>query len=256
MKIVNFHLGAAVLNLPLDDVRPTSGVNPQQLINLVATRYKFTIRPQPNQISLKVPAGIPPALAAALVAAGAGTPGMSAQLQGQFVLQSGTASIEEKTIPIARIEITRDLSAIIMHTTTTDEADSIIEDLIPVLQTELGFRRIKESSWRTYSSEIVVEFDKDIGSAIAVIGQIQNIINPPIKSATRIEQNVKFERLGFAFDPAMLPVSAGQVPGFIIERRVGSTFSDNRFFCSAPLKTPDHISALEKIGAIFEAERQ
>ena len=40
-------------------------------------------------------------------------------------------------------------------------------------------------------------------------------------------------------------------PGFMIERKHGLPFEDNRYWCKAPFTTTDHINALEELEKIL-----
>jgi hypothetical protein len=46
MRILGSQAGGAVLVLSLDDVRPIQGVTPQQIVDMLAIRYKFAARPR------------------------------------------------------------------------------------------------------------------------------------------------------------------------------------------------------------------
>jgi hypothetical protein len=45
-----------------------------------------------------------------------------------------------------------------------------------------------------------------------------------------------------------------QQADFLIERRVGSPYEANRYFCSAPMHTNDHTRVLEEIEAVARDE--
>lgn len=53
-------------------------------------------------------------------------------------------------------------------------------------------------------------------------------------------------RIDFEYDK-VAEKSALVVPKFIIERRQGISFERERYFCSAPMRTRDHVDILEKI---------
>jgi hypothetical protein len=254
MKILGSQMSGAALVLPMDDVRPIQGITPQQIIDVLAPRYKFTTRPRPG-------APAPTILGGALGATGAtgavgiapGSPGMQMLFQMPLTLHNGTATFEEKNILISRIDVLRDVSRIIVQTITTDEGDLVLDDISTVLEGACGFRNLKEFAKRQYVSNLLVQFDRNIEEASAVLGEIQKILTPALQEATGVtNQEPKLERMGFAFDPTLIPASKDQVLGFILERRIQHAFSENRYFSGAPLRTSDHIRVIEQIGAVLE----
>jgi hypothetical protein len=255
MKIIGSQTAASVLTLSLDDVRPAQGIAPQQVIEVIAPRYQFATRPRPGTpAQFLAPFGLPGALgAAAAMGALASAPGgMPMFMQPPLVLQNGIATIDETKIPIPRIEIAQDVSRIGLQTITTDEGDLILNDLISVMEGACGFRNIKEFSKRHYGSSVIIQFEKGIEDYIGIIGEIQQIISPALKLASELDQEAKIERIGFGFDPSLVPASKAPIQGFLLERRNDRPFNENRYFSSAPLRTSDHIRVLQQIGMLLE----
>jgi hypothetical protein len=58
---------------------------------------------------------------------------------------------------------------------------------------------------------------------------------------------VEVSTVGFNYDRTSILEEMKQLSEFIIERQVDKTFSSNRFYCSAPLSTRDHIALLEQL---------
>jgi hypothetical protein len=175
--------------------------------------------------------------------------------QMPLTLQNGMAIIGEKKIIITRLDVFTDVSRIVVQTVTTDEGDIVLDDISSVLEGACGFRNLKEFTTRQYVSNCIVQFEKSIEEYISALSEIQKIISPALKAATGIDQEPQVERIGFAFDPTLLPASKAQTLGFILERRIESPFSENRYFSGAPLRTNDHIRVLEQIGRALEGKR-
>lgn len=238
MRIIGSHLANTVLNLPLDDVRPRQGVALQQIADAIGRRYNFAVSPRPN---------VPQLLNLPMAGVHVGS------FQVPFAFQNGTATIGDTTIPISRLDVAGDLSVIVVHTVTTEEGDIILDDIVQMLESDFGFRDVRTLARRNYGSNVILQFEEGIEDYIKVIADIQRIIGPLMMRSIGIESEPKIERLVFAFDPALVPAAkAPFVSAFTIERRVGHPFSENRYFSSAPLRTADHIRALEEIGRLLQ----
>ena len=129
----------------------------------------------------------------------------------------------------------------------TELADYALTVLIEYLNNEFGYTL--NPSHRYYSSTIVVDFEKEIGDLIPSFKAIQKIIGD------EGDEN-SFELLRIALSrgasrkpapPAASPLDGVERTDFVIERRANLPFSANRFFCTAPMRTDEHIKALEKI---------
>ena len=252
MKIIGADAAASVLILPLDDVRPAHGVTAQQVIDSLVAKYKFASKP-------RAVGGVPIGFGGgpSISAPSSGVPAIQMLFQMALSLQNGIAEInDEQTIIIARIDVLRDLSRIIVQTITTEEGDLVLNDVSTMLESTFKFRNLKDLTARQYVSNVVIQFEKGIEDHITLLREIQNIISPAMKRANQVNQEVGLERIVFTFDPTQLPASkSGQVGSFILERRIQHPYSDNRYFSSAPLRTREHIDVLEQIGTLLEGQR-
>jgi hypothetical protein len=77
-------------------------------------------------------------------------------------------------------------------------------------------------------------------------------LNPVLyRTATRVSEflqlnpRIPYETssITLAFDPTLTTLAPGN---FTIEKRTGSPFSENRYFCGAPLRTEQHLALLEE----------
>jgi len=245
MKIIGPQLAASVLTIPLDDVRPVQGITPQQIVDVVVPRYGFPARPRampPSPFHVPASPGV------------AGAPIAQMMIQVPTILRNGVANIGEQKIVIVQLDVMPDVSRIVVHTVTTDEGDVVLDDLVVLLEAACGFRNLKQFTSRLYVSNIIAQFDKGLEDYIPMFKKIQEILTTPMRSSTGINEDVKIERLAFAFDPLLISAvkSQNNLGNFVLERRQERPFSENRYFSSAPLRTTDHIQILEKIAAALE----
>ncbi|WP_176342372.1 hypothetical protein, partial [Oceanibaculum nanhaiense] len=92
---------------------------------------------------------------------------------------------------------------------------------------------------------IVVEFEKNIENLFVNFSTISGIVGESMKYTPHKNENIGFIRFAIGADNTKI-AGLNPVP-FTIERRVGSPFEHNRFFCEAPLPTDKHVKALEAI---------
>lgn len=118
----------------------------------------------------------------------------------------------------------------------------------PALEERFQFRDAITRAKKNYGSGIIVEFEHGLEDYIAALANIEKIVTPVLNASLGVNQSVKIERLTFAYDQTDVPAAKAQSIGnFVIERRAKAPFSQNRYFCSAPIKTSDHVRVLEEI---------
>lgn len=217
MKVISSYLGSAVIHASSDEVTPEKGINQKDIVNFVGTHYRFNSRP-----ALPEGSGDQPILA----------------------FQSGKFEKNGEIFTIGQLIMM--LNADIISAQNTDIATDIAKDFMETVEAHLGFRYSKASVKITYLSNVVVEFEH-IG-ANPLLLQIEKIIESAVKRPER-----SFSSKRFAFGEGDVQPQIGvslQDLGkadFIIERRAGSPYSANRFFCAAPLSTSEHFEVLTKI---------
>jgi hypothetical protein len=250
MKILGPLAAVTVLVLPLDDVRPIQGITPQQIIEVLAPKYKFATRPRvagASPLAGRLP------LSATATAGATGPATMQMLIQMPLTLQNGTATFGEQNILISRLDIFPDVSRIVVQTVTTDEGDIIADDICSVLEAVFGFRNVRELSTRQYVSNCLVQFEKGIEERLQVFRDIKKILSPALQSATGINEEPQFERIVFSFDPTLIPASKTQLAtGFTMERRVEHPYSENRYVSGAPLRTNELNRVMEQLGELIE----
>jgi hypothetical protein len=97
-------------------------------------------------------------------------------------------------------------------------------------------------------------FDDGLENYISKLSEIAKAINDG--RSGKLEFNIK--RLAFGqggiVDSAADPLVAVEIADFLIERRSSMPYEANRYFCSAPLSTTEHVQLLERIEEIARAK--
>ncbi len=226
MKFVSAINGTVALHFIGDDVTPPRGLMTRDLINFITAYYHFNVFPQ-------IPQGIPPSL-----------------IQS-YHFQSGFMAADADKFPIVQLSIIP--NGELVTAVTTEAADIILDDLIARLDEQFGYKFGKAKTRRTYLSNFTVQFDGGFEKKIDAFARIESILNEHIP---RPSMPFKIKRLAFGGGeplPLSTPMSLDAVDNadFMIERRSGTPYSENRFFCSAPVRTADHLALLERIEKEF-----
>ncbi len=113
----------------------------------------------------------------------------------------------------------------------------------------LGLKRFVREPKRHYLSAVSVEFDKGSESFFKQYEQLANTVHRYMKNETGMEYPVHLKRMDFGFDPDEI---AGIRPAnFMLERRVGVPYVQNRFFSEAPIRTDTHLELLQEIESLL-----
>jgi hypothetical protein len=226
MKLISFTHGTVAVHVSVDEVVPKHGVNARDLIDFVATTYQFSDSPV-------LPPGVPPLAISA------------------FNFQSGVMVTGDDKWPIMQLSIVR--NGDIITAATTDIAETVLDDFMKRLDETIGYRFAAAKKRLSYVSNLVIQFDHGIEEKIMAVAKIETLLNREIHRNT---PPFKIKRLTFGHGDITqlyvmpLAVEAVENADFVIERRSGEPYSDNRYFCSAPVRTQDHLRILE----IFEHE--
>lgn len=238
MKRLRPLAGRVILNINLDDAAPSDGFSPQEIFAFVISRYEFT-----GSIGASDEEG-----GSRVSASGIGTVG-STHASGQPVaVAEGTARFFDREVRIQQMIIAPDLSGIALEVQTTEDGDAVLDDIIALLEEHFGFRDISAASRRIYGSSVTLEFDKDIDDYMSVFKRIQDLLALVYTANFQTRAEIRVQRIAFACDPSELPsAKAGYMGPFVIERRAGHPYSENRYFSSAPIRTSEHLDVLGKI---------
>jgi hypothetical protein len=221
MKLIGYLQGFAAMREKVEEYLPERGVVQRELVELVRTRYEFQAFPQLGPGVLPQPT---------LLFAGGKFPG------------------DGDSFGIYQLAMKDDGDVVVA--TTTEQADQVLSDLVNLLDVNLGYRLGTAHNKTSYVSNMVVEFDKDFEYYIVSLSKMASAINDlrvgmPIFSVKRIS----FGEGGIT--ETNDPLAAVERGDFLIERRTGTAYDANRYFCSAPLPTAEHLRLLERLEAIM-----
>jgi hypothetical protein len=223
MEVVSTAIGRVGVLLNLDELLPLKGMHAPDLISLVGQRYKFVSSPSLSDSIAKVRES-----------------GLKFEL-GKLRLQDG----DERIIQ----DLTVYHDGILVTANTTEDAELFLDDLFDWGVGALGLRPNRTLiSTRAYVSELVARFDNSVDEAIKqftylaglISTALQKTYNPPFPPINLVSIVLDYDR-------GVVSPILQSLASFSIERRANHLFTDNVFYCKAPLKTSDHISILEEI---------
>jgi hypothetical protein len=224
MNLVGHLQGFSAIREKVEEYLPTRGVIYRDQIELVRARYQFQVFPQ------LAPGMLPP----------------------QIMLFAG-GKFPSDDAPFAINQLAMKEDGDVVLTTTTEQADTVLGDLVKLLDEKLGYRLGSSNKTISHLSNLVVEFDDRLENYIGKLSEIAKAINDA-RSGTP-EFNIK--RLAFGqggiIDPTD-PLVAVEIADFLIERRSSTPYEANRYFCSAPVSTTEHVQLLERIEAIARTD--
>jgi hypothetical protein len=158
-----------------------------------------------------------------------------------FFFKTGTFQVEDTSVAV-NFAIFND--GIVVETwASTETSDIFLEELLraAAIKFDLSIRpnTIRK---KLYVSELVVRMD-----------DLFSMVHPGIQKFTKILDRL-FERhalppyqmsgLNFMQDTS---AASYKPPGFAIERKLGASFMENRYWSKAPFTTADHLNALEEL---------
>lgn len=223
MRIIAYETSRLTMLFPYEEVVPLGGVNDREIVEQVTSRYKF----------LKSPSLL-----------------TEETTKNGFKFEAGQITVNGAVERITDFSIFRD--GIVINSTRTDNSEALLDDVMNYMKDEFSYRDFITPPKRYFQSQIVVEFDKSPEKLIAPLAQISSVISEPLNEIYGQDIPMKFGRLDFAADKLKLSLRAPAIiHNFIIERRLNVPFENERYFCSAPLRTTTHISVLEKIEALL-----
>jgi hypothetical protein len=212
MKLITTEFGQALQLLVMDEIRPATPLFAPDFYAAIAERYSFVSNPINNIIEA---------------------------MKSGAKFNVGKAAINGQSVSIAELGIYND--GIIVNAHHTDAADLVMDDFIEWATQRFGFRRAQTHIPRRYASNVVVEFDAAIDSAVVGFNKIRKLAVDAVRAhGQEIELHVT--RLTFAPDPT---ATIGLGATFFIEPRAGRPFSERRYFSGAPLATNGHLAWLE-----------
>jgi hypothetical protein len=226
MRLIAFETGRTSLLFPLEEINPLVPVDSRQLVEGIAGRYSFRGFPPPSMPREEL-----------------------AKNGAKF--ENGLLTLDGKLINI--IDFTAFNDGIVVNSNTTEGASAFVDDLLVFLRDQFGFRDFISRPQRTFISQVVVEFDRPLSGLLPTFGRIAELIAHQTQQTYGLTARMDFTRLDFELDKVTTHLRY-IIPRFIIERRPGVPFSQERYFCSAPMHTRSHLGLLEEIERMVPAK--
>jgi enamine deaminase RidA (YjgF/YER057c/UK114 family) len=222
MKLIGYINAFAAYRERVEEVSPMRGYVLTELVETVRAAFQFQVCPQLPMT--------PEQLAAATL---------------QFYLGRYEAGGDNFGVGLLIMETGGD----IIKAMTTDQAEKALDHLVEVLDQKLGYRLGEASKTKVVVSNVVVEFDEAFERSIDRIGAIASTINTALPG----DEILGLKRLAFGVPVTRAPLTQMEMlemADFLIERRVEVPLEANRYYCSAPMRTNDHLALLAQIEAI------
>jgi hypothetical protein len=220
VRVISFDVARVTVLFPVEEVMPLGGMAASDVVNDVVSRYQFAKGPD------------------------LGLSREDLQKTG-LKFENGHHTFQGQTTPIASFVIFSD--GVVIDAGRTDDAEAFWDDLSNWVIKERKFRNFTIVPIRRFVSQIVIEFDKPLSKLINGFESLTRLVSEKLNTVYDAKVNLEFGRIDFASSDQV----SLRMPNFIIERRLNIPFSRERYYCSAPLRTNDHIEVLEQIeGAI------
>ncbi len=214
MKVISQESCRVTILFPLEEVIPLEGMNGPEAITKIQQRYEF----------LKAP-----------------DPAMTREDAIKTGYKFGTGQIPEnrKKSIITEFAIYND--GIVADAKNSEIAEAFLRDIIHFMQSEFEFREFTTEPKTHFWNQLVVEFEKPLGRLFPSLGRISGAIS------RHLGDDVSLNLARFDLQTEMPVADGGPAPKFILERRVGIPFKNERYHSSAPIRTKDHVAVLEEI---------
>jgi hypothetical protein len=143
--------------------------------------------------------------------------------------------------------------ALLLLPKKTEWSDAFLNDVVNWTTERFGFQKIVSGIRKVYSSTLVVDFERPLSRLIAGYEDISELISARTITLMPNQAPMQFSRLDFEIDKQTFNSGQVAVPKFVLERRGGVSFSQERYFTIAPMHTADHIEVLTEIEKLIAA---
>jgi len=207
----------------------------QDVFAAIQARYQFVAQPQALGIQL---------------------PG---QALTQYAFQGGKFIVDDEAHAIAQLVLEQ--NGDVITSTSTEVANAIMDDLAKFLDEKFKYKFHSTPQTRNFVSTIIVQFDERFEEKISALRAMIGMVNAARNSK---EDDFQLQRIAFGLgkrpQQPNLFIQQSQIDfveaaEYALERRTGVPLSENRYFCSAPLSTADHIRTLEEIERIIASSK-
>jgi hypothetical protein len=222
MKIIAYETCRVTMLFPLEEIIPLGGASDPEVIAKVQARYHFVRGPDLKSEEIA---------------------------KNGYKFEGGHFKHGEMTVRIVDFALYRD--GVVINGVETEGVEAFLDDVVAFMQKEFGFRDFITKPRRYFQSQVIVEFAQSPSKLIRSFDRITAAISEPLKRIYDLEVPIGFARLDFETDRTTTHAPAA-IQRFIIERRAGISFDNERYFCASPMRTRDHVAVLEQIEGLIE----
>jgi hypothetical protein len=225
MKVITELLGRVILPVPGEEVVPKEGIFFPDVAAALAVRYHFTVKPDLENLS---PEDI--------------------RARG-FVFRIGKLGEQPIT------DFTLWDTGLTVTARNTEVAEAFLRDALKFLAESHEFRTDPlASKTMLVLSELLVEFEEVFDGALKHFDVIARSLQATLGRHYGLSNKYQVNGLTLDFSRELLAPPLNSLAIFGLERRLGRPFGENRYFCRAPFRMPDHIQLLTEIETLFKAE--
>ena len=196
MNIVAFSSGSFIVLFPLEAFTPLSGLNERRTVDAIRERYKFVSSPDMSSSRAELE-------------------------QTGIVFERGVHETAAGQVAINRLSVHND--GVVVRSNRTEHAEAFFNDVTSWLIEEHECRQVRQKS--LYVSEIVVDFEAPVANMINNSKEIINLLLSHVDKSKEVKA-AAFSALSFEF----VTNDSMALAKFLIERRVGTTVEDERYF--------------------------
>ena len=227
MKVISELNGLVVILVPTEEVYPKEGVHWPDVMNAIALRYNFT--------SWTDLSGVPPEEIE------------KKEIQfriGKFVPPSGHEAIIKHFVV--------NEGSLVASAFNTSVAEDFIIDVLRSLSESYDFRSDPLVGRPILVlSELLVEFDA-LDKALSRFEAISRMLEGEFFNHYGRENEYRLDTIALDFQRLFAAQPISNLSRFMIERRINTSFDENKYYCRAPFRTREHIRLLEEMESVFK----
>jgi len=157
------------------------------------------------------------------------------------ILSHGNLVHDGRTIVIQSLKL-YSRAAIAETVGATEDSERVIDDVFDCLATTIGYDVSEPGTNRIYGSQLEIGLEVSLEGYFYMLHKIGAVVAEAMGRYGITLPPLQLYSLGMNIDPTMAPL----ICDFRIERRVGVPYEAGVYFSQAPLRTSDHVSALEE----------
>jgi len=216
-------MGRVGVVVPLAEVLPLSGAYLPDLARIIAERYSFASSPDFSRPLTEL-------------------------RESGIAFQFG--KFKEGTTEHNITKLTALADAIVVDSYSTKVAKLFLDDLFYWGSKSGNLRAPHRDVRYFYLSQVVVEFEKAISKMFRDFEALVESLSTTFHKTYKADHLFNISSISFDRDRTRTPDNSLNIlSSFTVERQINQPYASNRFFCTAPLHTEDHIRLLEEMEA-------